>query len=650
MYMDGLKVGAASLNLLPMDWKGNLAKIRSVIAEARTNGVELVCFPELSLPGYGCEDMFLAEFVAQRSLASLNELIPESSGIAISVGLPLNVEGRLYNAAAFIVDCKLLGFSCKHYLANNGVYYEPRWFAPWEVGKTQEIELFHSSYPVGDLIYNLGGVKIGFEICEDAWVENRFAGVLAAHGLNVILNPSASHFAFHKEETRLRLVSEGSKLCGSAYVYANLLGNDSGRLVYDGSRIIAQNGELLAHGHRLSYAEAELTTAVIKISTPLRGESGMREIASTFSFQGTMFTGSSEGALAPKLSKEEELYKAVSLGLHDYMRKSRSRGFVVSLSGGVDSAATACLAAAAIRDAATELGLDGLKARLSYWPEIQALTSVEEILRLAVTSVYQSTANSGEVTRKAASAVAEAIGSSFLEFDISSIVDSYLSLLKQDEKKAIYAGLPVELSWDKHDIPLQNIQARTRGPGVWLVANLRGALLLATSNRSEASVGYTTMDGDTCGGLSPIAGVDKAYLRNWLRWLETTGLRGGIPALSFVNIQEPTAELRPPGSFQTDEQDIMPYVVLDQIERLAVRDKQSPAEVLQKTAELFPEYPHEQILFWVKRFHRLWAINQWKRERYAPSFHLDDESVDPKTWCRFPILSSAYEEELSALK
>jgi NAD+ synthase (glutamine-hydrolysing) len=185
-----------------------------------------------------------------------------------------------------------------------------------------------------------------------------------------------------------------------------------------------------------------------------------------------------------------------------------------------------------------------------------------------------------------------------------------------------------------------------------MLANLRNALLLSTSNRSEAAVGYATMDGDTSGGLSPIAGIDKAYLRRYLKWLEKVGPEGlhPIPALKSVNEQQPTAELRPAESKQTDEDDLMPYELLDAIERAAIRDKQMPLEVFREMRVLFPHYEEKQLGLWVERFFRLFCRNQWKRERYAPSFHLDDENLDPKTWCRFPILSSGYERELRALR
>jgi NAD+ synthase (glutamine-hydrolysing) len=258
--------------------------------------------------------------------------------------------------------------------------------------------------------------------------------------------------------------------------------------------------------------------------------------------------------------------------------------------------------------------------------------------------VYQSTRNSSQVTLSAARTVAEAIGAEFLHFDVDEIVEKYTSM--------VASAIGRELQWKTDDLALQNIQARVRAPGVWMLANLRNALLLSTSNRSEAAVGYATMDGDTAGGLSPIAGIDKAFIRRWLRWLETTGSEGlgPIPALRVINDQDPTAELRPAAARQTDEADLMPYELLDAIERAAIRDKKSPLEAYMLMRAQFTQYDARQMLAWVERFFRLWCRNQWKRERYAPSFHVDDENLDPKTWCRFPILSGGFELELAELR
>jgi NAD+ synthase (glutamine-hydrolysing) len=342
--------------------------------------------------------------------------------------------------------------------------------------------------------------------------------------------------------------------------------------------------------------------------------------------------------------KEEELTRAVALGLFDYLRKSRARGYVVSLSGGADSSAVACLVALMVRLGVAELGLDGFAVRVGRPGLARDADGPETMVRALLTTVYQATANSSGTTRDAARGVADALGAEHHELDVEPLVQTYVTVVGQ--------AIGRELEWARDDLALQNIQARVRSPAAWLLANLRGAILLATSNRSEAAVGYATMDGDTSGGLSPIAGIDKAFLRSWLRWLETVGPDGGSPvaALAAVNAQQPTAELRPPGEGQTDEGDLMPYDVLDAIERAAVRDKHEPREVLRLLQVMFPEHPRGRLADWVARFFRLFARNQWKRERYAPGFHLDDANLDPRSWYRFPILSGGFERELAELQ
>ena len=295
-----------------------------------------------------------------------------------------------------------------------------------------------------------------------------------------------------------------------------------------------------------------------------------------------------------------------------------------------------------------ELGFEEVLERLKWSipkaDENDLPKDVSELNQRLLTTVYQSTRNSGDVTRTAAKELAEAVNATHYEFDVDSLVEDYKSMVGD----AI--GQP--LTWENHDIALQNIQARVRSPGVWMLANIKNALLVSTSNRSEAAVGYATMDGDTSGGISPIAGIDKAYLRTWLSWMETTGPVGGAPIaeLKLVNDQQPTAELRPPGDGQTDEGDLMPYEILDVIECYAIRDKLVPLEVFEHLKIEFPDFEAKQLGFWTIRFFKLWCRNQWKRERYAPSFHLDDKNLDPKTWCRFPILSGGFKREIRELE
>jgi NAD+ synthase (glutamine-hydrolysing) len=650
-----VKVAAAALNQTPLAWAANQKNILTAMDRARDEEVAVLCLPELAISGYGCEDAFLAPFVRETALSLLAEILPRTRGLVVSLGLPISFERALYNAGALCADGRLLGFVAKSALANDGIHYEPRWFRPWPVGSSGSVRVFGTEVPFGDLLFDVGGVKIGFEICEDAWVAERRGAELAHEGADVILNPSASHFAFGKRAVRERLVAESSRAFGVTYVYSNLLGNEAGRAIYDGDTLIASDGVLLEYGRRFSFRDVELVTAVVDLergrpapAVASSGERGQRptRVVADFSLpraKAPTTPGVTSSFEQSEHLKEEELTRALALALFDYLRKSRSRGFVVSLSGGADSALVACLCAMMVRLAEAELGAKALTERLSHVPELAGARSTQERIERLLCTVYQSTAHSTDTTKHSARAVATALGARHLELDVEEIVRGYVSRIEN--------AIGRKLDWAKDDLSLQNIQARTRAPSVWLLANLSGALLLTTSNRSEAAVGYATMDGDTAGGLAPIAGVDKNYVRSYLRWLEAEGPLGlgPLPELLAVNVQAPTAELRPGTAAQTDEKDLMPYDLLDAIERAAIRDKRSPKEILALLAPEYPSLSRAELVGYLERFFRLFARNQWKRERYAPSFHLDDESLDPKTWYRFPILSGGFERELAEL-
>lgn len=659
-----IRVAAAVVNQTPLDWEGNKRNVLEALEHARREGVSIVCFPELCLSGYGCEDAFHGPDVPLTAWRVLTEILPHTQGMIVSLGLPVSYRNALFNTACMVCDGEILGFVAKRFLAGDGIHYEPRWFKPWPLDARGEVTLDGRAYPIGDLHFqftdeDFGSVGVGFEICEDAWVAARPGSSLARRGVDIILNPSASHFAFGKVDVRRRFVLEGSRAFGVSYVYANLLGNEAGRVIYDGGAIIASNAQLLAEGARFSFADWQVTSAVVDVSvtrtvqartgsfTPEYGDDGHLRIAARYRFPPLEPRPQAHAVPAWETSperKEEEFARAVPLALFDYMRKSRSHGFVVSLSGGADSAAVTVLVAYAVALGVAELGIDGFRRKLAYMRELAEATDGRGLMERLLVCAYQATENSGPVTRAAARAVAEGTGAAYLELDVGDLVRGYVAMIEGA------VGRP--LTWERDDVTLQNVQARVRAPSVWMLANLRNALLLSTSNRSEVAVGYATMDGDTAGGLAPVAGIDKAFLRRWLAWVEAHGATGvhPIPSLRAVNVQAPTAELRPSSEGQTDEADLMPYPILDAIERAAIRDRRGPLDAYREARAAFPDVAPGQLAVWVERFFRLWTRNQWKRERYAPSFHLDDENLDPKTWFRFPILSGGFERELGELR
>lgn len=584
-----MKIAACALNQTPLDWKGNVKRMLAAIEEAKRQHTDLLLFPELSLSGYGCEDYFLMPWVFQTSREYLLQiLLPASEGLILAVGLPWRHREKNYNTLAICHDGKLIGLYAKQILASGGVFYENRWFHPWEANHNEELQDLPGVL-FGDFLFNRRGVNIGFEICEDAWhPEERPAVKGAARHADLILNASASNFARGKVSQRHRVVESLQGRHEGWYLYTNLLGNESGNLIFDGEIILGKAGKVLHSSPILSMAEWKLE--IFKLDE-YRHWPGPAHSGSDF----------------------EEFTAAACLGLKDYLRKSGSKGFTLSLSGGADSAACAVLVAEMLRRGREEIGEEELSRQLNTQAEIKNL----------LCCVYQASENSGDVTKNAAAGLALTLGADFHVWEIGQVIGQYRSLAE--------AALGRKLSWEQDDLTLQNIQARSRAPGIWMLANTRNHLLLTTGNRSEADVGYCTMDGDTAGSLAPMAGVSKHFIRQWLVWAKDAL---NLPVLEQIICQAPTAELRP--GLQTDEGDLMPYELLEQIEILFLVEKISPEEIASRLAETRSESP-EYLKEHVQKFMHLWKRSQWKRERMAPSFHLDRFNIIPRSMGRFPV-------------
>ncbi|MEY4568745.1 MAG: Glutamine-dependent synthetase [Verrucomicrobiota bacterium] len=449
--MQLIQAAAVALNQTSLDWAGNAGRIRTALSQARAEGAGLVCLPELCLTGYGCEDAFFAPGTCEQAWRMLEDLVPETRNLVVAFGLPVSHQRALFNVSAVAVDGRLVGMCAKQNLAGDGIHYEPRWFKPWPVGVADLYQTPDGGVvPIGDLVFDVGGIRLGFEICEDAWVADRPGARLAARAVDVILNPSASHFAFGKAEIRRRFVAEGSRSFGVAYVYSNLLGNEAGRVIYDGQLLIAEKGGVIAESRRFGFQEVRVLSAVIDAQAGRVAKmkvASHRPVLPAGADRGVVRVDHDWPVVTPRMeqsknvdstdTKEDEFTAAVTLGLFDYLRKSHSNGFVVSLSGGVDSAAVACLVRLMVDLARNELGED----------VVGKLPSMNfgDILLTA----YQATENSGTITRTAASTLAEALGATHLDLDLSDIHRAYVNLISN--------ACGQKLSWEKHDIALQNI-------------------------------------------------------------------------------------------------------------------------------------------------------------------------------------------------
>ena len=664
-------ISTVAINQKPLDFAANTQRICQAICELSQQAdkdkcllPDLVVFPELCISGYGCEDAFHFTRTWQRSFTCAQEIaryaakvLPQS---VIVVGLPFYDEsrGRLYNANAVLANAKIYGLVPKSILANNGVHYEPRWFYGFHSRSCTTLCKQGESFAFGLAAFSHKGVRFIIENCRDAWGPRRPAELLNQTNFDIILNPSASHFAFDKYKIRRNIVIESSRRFGVAFALTNLLGCEAGRLIYDGHMALASCGVLQHESISFSFRDFVSATFPIDISlnrlkrlsanTQKTPASNPRKLIHIDSQQKSPKIENIDMSRHYTVCKEtqsprnQQFLQAACLGLFDYLRKSGTRSFFISLSGGVDSAICAVLVQRTLAYAIQELGACAALERLGHEELLAHLTKSKnqplneilvQLMPRFLYTLYQSTKYSSQNSRKAAAQLSKALGACHSEVDIQEQVDSYVSVAESILEK----NLGRKFDKTKDGLALQNIQARSRAPLAWLLANASNSILLSTSNRSEAAVGYCTMDGDTAGGLAPLASVEKSFLRDWLLFMQKEGdaLLGPIPELSLVNQLEPSAELV---ANQRDELDLMPYSLLDQMVRLSVSERKGPQEILEILVTN-TSFSREELGEHLKRFYDLFAKNQWKRERLAPCFHLAEESLDPRGCFRFPIFS-----------
>lgn len=628
-----MRVAVASLNQWALDFEGNFQRIKLAAIEAKRQGASIVLTPELSITSYGCEDYFHHRWVVVRAAGIARRVMGLACDLdmTILVGLPVHASSVAYNAVLVAHSNGQACFVLKQRLAGETTYYEPRWFRALSSDRI-ELDDFPDITAGRGIIEDPSGVRIAVEICEDAWVADRPAVRYAKDGVDVIFNASGSHFAVGKHEKRVSLVTESTRAFSCAYVYSNLLGMDAGRLVYDGDSMISTGGKLF-EVQGLGSADVQVISADVDIEVNRTKRRRMPSYAPSEAIERLQVFDSdfSFPAREPRTTiptpvrrdVHEEVLRALSLGSLDYMRRSGCRGFVLSLSGGADSTLCALIA----RDVAERLWEErgGCAPEwVAYWPQMAEIigrvnVTVDDIMGLLLTTVYQKAEGSSEKTRLAAEAVAKEMCSVHYDIDVQECVEGVRGLY------ASTVGRP--LNWKDDDIALQNCTARFRAQIPWMLANEKNALLVTTSNRSEAAVGYSTMDGDTAGGFSMINGINKCLVLSVLRYFGQF-----YPSVAAVSSLQPSAELRPGGG-QYDEDDLMPFPVLLALERAFVVDGVAPDGLVSIEVPGFGNPTLAQVRLFMFKF----MTAQWKRERYAPGIHIEDNDLDSRSWFRGAI-------------
>jgi NAD+ synthase (glutamine-hydrolysing) len=521
------RIALGQLNLTVGDLAGNVEKMAAAAGRATDAGADLVCFPELAITGYPPEDLVLRPEFVRDNLAALDELAAKTvDSCPVITGFVDRTGRGLHNASAFLAAGEVRVRYHKIVLPNYGVFDEKRYFVPGE--RTEQV--------------SVGGISIGLSVCEDAWHEGR--PFSEYRGVPVVVNINGSPYHRRKLEERLDVLRDRTREFGGWIAYVNAVGGQD-EIVFDGgSLVMGPDGEIAC---RAAMFEEDLL--IVDVSD----ESARAD----------------HDAVWPEAP--EEIYRALVLGLRDYVAKNGFDDVVLGLSGGIDSAMVAVLAVDA-------LGPQAVRA-------------------LAMPSPYSSTESEED-----AEAVASDLGLRLDIVGIESVFDAYRATLRP-----LFEGRP-------EDVTEENLQARIRGNLLMAMSNKFGSLVLATGNKSEYAVGYATLYGDMAGGFAPIKDVPKTLVYELCRWRNDEG--PGTPFPERVLSKPPSAELRPG---QKDTDSLPPYEVLDPIMEAYVEEDLGVEEIVARG--------HERSV--VDRVIRMIDRAEYKRRQAAPGI-----KITPKAFGR----------------
>ncbi len=504
-----LRISIAQINCTVGDFDSNTKKIIEYLQKAKVMGADIVSFPELAITGYPPEDLLLKEAFVADNLEALKRAAKAVNEIVAIIGFVDRIGQDLYNAAAVIYKGEVKGICHKELLPNYGVFDEKRYFKPGEDSK----------------IFSLGDFIFGVNICEDIWHTEGPVSAQAALGANLIININSSPYHAGKVKEREEIVRKQAKSSNVVVSYANLLGGQD-ELVFDGQSMVVDNtGKVLARGEAF---KEDLIAVDVDISVNKTKESSMA----------TVIAGNYASKNKPPIAKRDirpseltaEIYQALILGLRDYVTKNGFKKVLIGLSGGIDSALVAALAADAL--------------------------GKENVIGVFMPTRYSSLQSDID-----AKEVAKNLGIKYSAISIEHIFKLYRMSLDPH-----FAGLP-------KDTTEENLQARIRGNVIMALSNKFGYLVLATGNKSEMSTGYATLYGDMAGGFAVIKDVPKTLVYKLAAY--RNGIGKVIP--ESVMTKAPTAELKPN---QKDQDTLPPYDLLDKILKEYVEEDKGYDEIV----------------------------------------------------------------------
>lgn len=630
-----VRAAAVSPNLRVADVTFNVNEIIVALRQAADAGAALALFPELSVTGYSCGDLFYQTLLLERARAALDTLARATAelGIAGVVGLPLLQDGRIYNCAAFLNRGAVVGIVPKTYLPNTQEYYEARWFASARYARFDAVTIHGARVPFGaDLLFratNVAGLTLGIEICEDLWAINAPSSDKALAGATILLNPSASDDTLGKSEYRTDLVTHQSGRCLAAYLYAGASPNESTTdVVFAGHSLIAENGTLLAITKRFQF-ETQMALADMDVER-LANE---RAKNTSFATQAPHHTYRTiEFELPPPRETQpyvlqrallqmpfvpsdperralhcREIFALQATGLAKRLKHIGIQNVTLGVSGGLDST----LALLVTLKAFDVLGLDHNGIHAISMPG------------------FGTTAR----TKSNAEQLAQNLGIAFHTIPITDAVRQHFRDIGHDE--------------NLHDVTYENAQARERTQILMDLANQVNGIVIGTGDLSELALGWATYNGDHMSMYDVNAGVPKTLVRYLVEWAADAEFSGDVAKILRDIATTPiTPELLPldvqGAQAQNTEETIGPYVLHDFFLYYMVRHQFAPRKIFFLAQQAFDdEYDASTILKWLRVFYKRFFSQQFKRSATPDGPKIGSVALSPRGDWRMPSDASA---------
>ncbi|XP_067414314.1 glutamine-dependent NAD(+) synthetase isoform X2 [Emydura macquarii macquarii] len=587
---------------------------------------------------------------------------------------PVMFRNVRYNCRVIFLNKKILLIRPKMILANAGNYRELRWFTPWSrarhveeyflPGMIQEVT-GQETVPFGDAVLATKDTCLGSEICEELWAPNSPHIEMGLDGVEIFTNSSGSHHELRKAHTRVDLVNSATAKNGGIYVLANQKGCDGDRLYYDGCAMISMNGDIVAQGSQFSLNDVEVLVATLDLEDvrSYRAEISCRNLAASkvnsyprikvnfaLSCSDDICVSTCEPIQWRYYSPEEEISLGPACWLWDYLRCSNQAGFLLPLSGGIDSSATACIVYSmchqvclAVKDGNQRVLAD---VRRIVNDETYTPKDSREFCGRIFTTCYMASENSSQDTYNRAKLLAEQIGSYHVNLNIDvavkAIVGIFRVVMGRSPQFRVHGGS------SRENLALQNVQARIRMVLAYLFAQLThwargmpgGLLVLGSVNVDESLQGYFTKYDCSSADINPIGGISKTDLRSFIQYcMENFQLT----ALRSIMSAPPTAELEPlvDGQVsQTDEEDMgMTYTELSVYGKLRKIAKAGPYSMFCKLINMWKEiFTPREVASKVKHFFRMYSVNRHKMTTLTPAYHAENYSPEDNRFDLRPFL------------